>query len=87
MTYSISDTFSTIINISTSTKISNFTSIFFGCLPKCQTVWLIQLKYENEQGQAKIFQDKYFESFQIHQVTIMYRFEQINHDILLNCLF
>ena len=39
------------------------------------------------QDQAHIFQDTYLESSQIHQLTIMYRFEHTNHDILLNSLF
>ena len=36
---------------------------------------------------AHIFKDTYFESSQIHQVTRIYRFEHINHNITLNFLF
>ena len=43
---------------------------------------LILVWKENEQNQAHIFQDTYFESSQIHESTIMYRFEPRNHDIL-----
>ena len=43
---------------------------------------ILELK-EILQDQAHIFQDT-FESFQIHQLTIMYRFENIYHDVLLN---
>ena len=39
------------------------------------------------QDQAYIFQDTYFLSSQIHQLTIMYRFEHTNHDILIYFLF
>ena len=39
------------------------------------------------QDQVHIFQDTYFESYQIHQVTIMYGFEHTNHDIPPNFLF
>ena len=35
----------------------------------------IQDRQEILQGQAHIFQDTYFESSQMHQLTIMYRFE------------
>ena len=37
--------------------------------------------------QVHIFRDNYFESSQIHQLTVMYHFEHTNHDILLNFLF
>ena len=37
--------------------------------------------------QAGLFQGTYFESSQIHQLTIMYRFEQRNHYILLHFYF
>ena len=37
--------------------------------------------------QSHIFQDPYFESFQIHRLTMMSRFEHTNHDVLLNLLF
>ena len=36
--------------------------------------------------QAHIFQDTHFESSQIHSLTMMYRFEHTNHDILLTFL-
>ena len=36
------------------------------------------------QDQAHIFQDTYFQVSQIHQLRIMYDFEHMNHDILLN---
>ena len=39
------------------------------------------------QDRTQIFQDTYFESSQIYQLTIMYRFEQPVHDILLNFLY
>ena len=35
------------------------------------------------QDHFQLLQDTYFESFQIHQVTIKYRFDHRNHDILL----
>ena len=35
----------------------------------------IQDRQEILQDQAQIFQDTYFESSQMHQLTIMYRFE------------
>ena len=48
---------------------------------------LILMRKDNEQDQAHIFQDTYFESFQIHQLTVVYHFEHIMHDNLLNFLF
>ena len=48
---------------------------------------LILVQKENEEDQAHIFQETYFKSFQIHQLTIMYHFEHINHDNPLNVLF
>ena len=48
---------------------------------------LTLLRNENEQNQTHIFQDTYLERFQIHHLTIVYRFEHINHDNLLNFLF
>ena len=48
---------------------------------------IILVQKDNEQDQAHLFYDKYFESFQIQQLTIMYRFEHINHDNPLNFLF
>ena len=47
---------------------------------------LILVLKENQQDQAYIFLDTYFKSFQIHQLTIMYRLEHINHDNPLNFL-
>ena len=37
--------------------------------------------------QVRIFQDTYFQSSQIHQLTIMYRFEHADYDIFLIFLF
>ena len=48
---------------------------------------LIQELKEILKDQAHIFQDTYFENSQIHQLTMMYRFEHKSHDILLNFLF
>ena len=48
---------------------------------------LILVRKKSDQDQAQIFQDTYFESFQLHQLRIMYRFEHKNHGILLNLLF
>ena len=48
---------------------------------------LIQKLKEIMQDQAHIFQDTYFETSQIHQLTIMYHFEHTNHDIILQFLF
>ena len=48
---------------------------------------LILVQSENEQSQVYIFQGTYFESSQIHLLTIMYHFEHKNQDILLNFLF
>ena len=45
---------------------------------------LILMQEKNNQGQVHMFQDTYFESFQMHQLTIMHSFEDANHDILLN---
>ena len=36
----------------------------------------------NDQGQVYIFQVTYFESSQIHLLTIMYLFQHTNHKIL-----
>ena len=44
---------------------------------------LILVRKENEQDQAHTFQDSYFESFQLHQLTMMCRFEHINLDNIL----
>ena len=42
---------------------------------------LIQELKENEWGQVNVFQDIYFESSQMHLLTMMYCFEHANHDI------
>ena len=47
---------------------------------------LTLVQKENEQDQV-IFQEIYFKSFQIHQLTIKYCFEHTNHDIVLSFLF
>ena len=38
------------------------------------------------QGEVRIIQYTYFNSFQIHQLTLMYCFEHTNHDNFLNSL-
>ena len=48
---------------------------------------LIQELKEVLQDQAHIFRDTYFQISHIHQLTVMYRFEHVSHDILLNFLF
>ena len=49
---------------------------------------LILVWKENEQDQAHMFKDIYLESFQIHQLTIMYcKCKNVNHDNLINSLF
>ena len=48
---------------------------------------LIQELKKNLQDRICIFRDTYFESSQIHQLTIMYYFEDTNHYTLLNFLF
>ena len=48
---------------------------------------LILMRKENEQDQAYIFQDTYFEGSQKYLLTIMHQFEYTNYDILLNFLF
>ena len=48
---------------------------------------LTQEMKEILQDPVHIFQPTYFESCQIYQLTIMYRFEHTNHDILQNFLF
>ena len=50
-------------------------------------VMLIQEMKKTLQDQADIFQDTYFESFQIHELTTMKRFELPIHDILRNFLY
>ena len=47
----------------------------------------IQEMKEILQDQGHIFQETYFESSQIYQLTLMYCFEHTNNDILLNLLF
>ena len=63
-------------------KRSNFTLVFFkaACHAKPGAV-------KSEQDQVHISQGTYVRSSQIHQLTIMTRFEHANHDILLNLLF
>ena len=48
---------------------------------------LTQEMKEILQDPVHIIQPTYFESYQIYQLTIMYRFEHTNHDILQNFLF
>ena len=48
---------------------------------------LILVQKENEEDQIHVFQDAYFGSSQIHQLTIMYRFEHANHHIQLIFFF
>ena len=48
---------------------------------------LVLVRRENEQDQNHTFQETYFESSVIHQLTIMHCFEHINHDNPLNFLF
>ena len=43
----------------------------------------MQVVKEILQDQVLIFQDTYFKSSQIHQLTIMYCFGHTNHDIYL----
>ena len=75
--YSSSETFfCTINNISISAKTSIFTLVFFKAA--CYTSFAVT---------KRIFQDTYFESFQIHLSTIMCCFEPINHGVLLKILF
>ena len=47
---------------------------------------LFLVQEQNELVQAHIFEDTYVESFQIHQLTMVYHFKHINHDNLLNLL-
>ena len=48
---------------------------------------LTQELKEISQDQAYIFQDAYFESYQIQQLTIIYDYEDTNQDNLRNFLF
>ena len=61
MTYSTSNTFSTINNISVSINRSTFTLVFF------KTAWHANHGVERKQDLVYIFQVTYFESSQIHQ--------------------
>ena len=70
-------TFSTINNISTSVNRSILLCYFSRLLSM-----LTLVRKENEQHQAYISQGTSFESFQIHQLTKMYRFEHKNHNNL-----
>ena len=45
---------------------------------------LIQELRETMHNQVYKFQGAYFKSSQIHQLTIMYHFDDTNHDIILN---
>ena len=81
MTYTPLIPFSTINNMSASVKRSNITLVFLKLLAMVN----LELKFFL-QDQAPIFQDIYFNSSQIYQLTIMYRFEHTNH-VLLNFLF
>ena len=65
-----------------SVKRSNFTLVFFKAVFHAN-----QVVKDNEQNQAHIFQGTYFESSQIHQLTIMYCFEHTDHDIHLKFYF
>ena len=47
---------------------------------------LILVLKENGQDQAHIFEATYFKSFQVHHLTKIYCFEQINHNNPLNFL-
>ena len=70
--------FSTIKNISISVRRSDFNLALFKvgshANPSAE---------KNEQDQAHILQDIYCKSFQIHQLKMIYRFENINHDTCL----
>ena len=48
---------------------------------------LILVQKENEQDQAHLFEDSYFNNSQLHQLAIMYYFEHAKHIILLYFLF
>ena len=48
---------------------------------------LILVLKQHELGKVHIFQDTYFKSSQIHDLTIMYYFEQTNHGMQLNFSF
>ena len=48
---------------------------------------LIQELKEHELGQAHMFQEKYFKSSQIHQLTIMFQLKHTSYDILESVLF
>ena len=74
--------FYNINNISVSVKRSNFTLAFIKAT--CHTN---PGGEKNEQDQKHISQDKYFKSLKMHQLTIMYHFEYINHDNPLKYLF
>ena len=45
---------------------------------------LIRVQIENVLGRVDIFQDMFFETFQIRQEVIMYPIELISHDTCLN---
>ena len=52
-----------------------------------QLAMIILVLKENEQDQNYIFQCIEFESSQLHQLVIMYLFEQTSHGIPLSFLF
>ena len=76
-TYSCSDTLFTINNIVLLVKISNFALVFF------KTVYHANLGAKRK----RVGSSSYFRSFQIHELTIIYHLEDINHDIPLNVPF
>ena len=48
---------------------------------------VIQVQAQNIRDQVHIYQDTYFQNFQIHLQAIMYHFERISHDIHRDYLF
>ena len=77
--------FSTINNISILVKKSNITLIFFKAA--CHANHGAEKHFAVSSSYISRFQDTYFESSQIHQLTITYWFEHTNHDILQKILF
>ena len=69
----------TVSNMLLSAKRSNFTLVIFKAAYNANPS-----AEKNGQDQVHTFQKGYFESSQIHQLTIMYRFERTNHGIHLN---
>ena len=68
--------------MSISVKRSNFTLVFFKAA--CNANAGVE---RNFAVSSSYILRQIFLNFQIHLVTIMYRFEHTNHDILLNFLF